>query len=164
MGLEDVRVALKSYEGKDIAKEFARREAAMRAELARRRALESGASGGAKRSGFAALIGGGGAQQQPGQTPLPGDKMVFDLIREEGMRGYKRMEEQIKAHGAQWLREEAEAMKMMEESSVKDMKKSFVGGVARLLPFVGDGDEAEQAEQAKPAAEAAAPAVAEETK
>jgi import inner membrane translocase subunit TIM50 len=149
MGLDDVREALKTYEGKNISREFARREAAMRAELMRRRELEVG-RGGAKRSGLAGLLGGGAAAQQ--QNPLmPGDKMIFDLIREDGMRRYRAIEKEVKENGAKWLREEAEMMKKLEESSAKDMKKSFVGGLSKWVPFLGDDEE-----QPRPAGEAPA--------
>jgi len=138
MGVDDVREALKTYEGKDVARTFAKREAAMRAEIKRRRELEV-TRGGSKRDGtLAGLIGGGaGASQQQ----LPDDKTIFDLIREEGMKRYRAIEKEIKDNGEKWLREEAEMVKKFEETSAKDMKKSFLGGLSKWVPFVGDGEE-----------------------
>jgi mitochondrial import inner membrane translocase subunit TIM50 len=136
MGLDDVREALKSYEGEHIPREFARRETLMRAELARRRRMESGGKGG--KTGVAALLGRGGGGGGTGPAPA-NDKMIFDLIREEGMRRYRAMEKEIRENGEKWLREEAEMMKKLEESSAKDMKKSFVGSLTKWVPF-SDGD------------------------
>jgi import inner membrane translocase subunit TIM50 len=137
VGVEDVREALKTYEGKDVARTFAKREAAMRAEIKRRRELEV-TRGGSKRGGaLAGLISAGAPQPQQ----LPDDKTIFDIIREEGMKRYRVIEKEIKDNGEKWLREEAEMMKKFEETSAKDMKKSFLGGLSKWVPFAGDGEE-----------------------
>jgi import inner membrane translocase subunit TIM50 len=144
MGVDDVREALKTFNGKDVARTFAQREAAMRAEIKRMRELEVSRGGAKRGGGLAGLLGGGatGAMQQP----LPDDKTIFDLIREEGMRRYRAIEKEIKDNGEKWLRDEAEMMKKFEETSAKDMKQSFLGGLSKWVPFAGD-DEQPKAEE-----------------
>jgi len=141
MGIDDVRPVLQSFEGKDIATEFARREAEARkafneqlaAERSKRPRLSLGslASGlGIKSSGM-----GGGMVLADGQSVAEGlaqGKMLSDQIREQGQKQYEHLEQQIREHGEQWLKEEEEEQKKMVEVQMRDMKKGafswFTGG------------------------------------
>ena len=101
-----------------------------------------GGGGKSGRGGFIGLLGGGGGAGGGAGTQAPAqDKMIFDLIREEGMRRYRAMEKEIRENGEKWLKEEAEMMKKLEESSAKDMKKSVVGSLTKWVPFSGGGEE-----------------------
>ena len=138
MGIEDVRPVLKSFEScKDnIPAEFARREAIAREEFLAQRAAEGG--GRPRRSGFGSLAGALGIKGGPapgslvygedGKTVAEGlkeGKMPSDQIREQGQRGYEFLEKQIREHGEQWLREEAEEQKKMMDAQMQDMKRGY---------------------------------------
>jgi import inner membrane translocase subunit TIM50 len=59
-------------------------------------------------------------------------KRLSDQIREQGQKQYEFIEKQIREHGAQWLKEEEEEMKKLQDAQMKDMKKGafswFPGG------------------------------------
>ena len=56
-------------------------------------------------------------------------KMLSDQIRERGQREYERLEREIQLNGAKWLKEMEEEEKRMMESSMKDMRNSWFGGI-----------------------------------
>ncbi|KAK5705098.1 mitochondrial inner membrane protein required for protein import [Elasticomyces elasticus] len=131
MGSEDVRPVLKSFEGKDIATEFARREQAAREELARQNAADAGRRPRRSLGGLGKALGLGGAAQggmvlADGQSVTAGyaaGKTLSDQIREQGQKQYEAIEKQIREHGAEWLKEEEEEQKKAIEAQMKDMKK-----------------------------------------
>src|ERR1700761_5664964 len=135
MGIDDVRTALKSFEGKHIPTEFAQREARMRAEFVKQ--MQS-AGPTKKKSTIGKLAGSIGGQRQiegqPNVSEAVADgKTLFDVMREEGMRRYKIMEEEIKKNGEAWLKEEAEMIKRMEAEAMGEMKK----GMFSWIPGIG---------------------------
>jgi len=124
MGIPDVRAAIKSFEGKDIATEFAAREARMRAAMAAERAAAK-----PKRAGLGSWVDKVVRQPQPdGQQSLAEaaaeGKTIFDVIREQGMKTFRVMEKEIRENGEKWLKEEAELMKRMEDEQKKLMKRN----------------------------------------
>jgi import inner membrane translocase subunit TIM50 len=141
MPIDDIRTALKSFEGKHIPTEFAAREALMRAELQKRTA-----GSGTKKNALGKLAGSIGGQRHIEGVPNLADAMAegknfFDVMREHGMRTYRIMEAEIKKNGEMWLKEEAEMIKKMEAESVNEMKKgmfSWIPGVGKKPPPGGD--------------------------
>lgn len=143
MGIEDVRPVLKSFEKEgggaaNIPQEFARREA-----LAKERFLaqHEASKSRAPRLSLGSLASGLGVKAQPGAgggmvladgtsvaEGLAKGKMLSELIREQGVKQYEALEQQIREHGAQWLREEEEEQKKMMEVQMKEMKKNAMGG------------------------------------
>ncbi|KAF2764428.1 HAD-like protein [Teratosphaeria nubilosa] len=140
MGTDDVRTVLKSFEGKDIAVEFARRESEARKEFNRQLAEEQKKRPRFSIGSLAGSLGvssggmGGGMVLADGQSVAEGlrqGKMLPDQIREQGQKQYEHLEKQIREHGAQWLKEEEEEQKRLMEASMRDMKKgafSWFGG------------------------------------
>jgi len=128
MGIEDVRSAIKSFEGKHIPTEFAAREARMRAQYAKDLAAAKAAKrGGRGLKSIADRVvkgGAGGASQEQMSLvdAMAEGKTMFDVMREEGMKRYRMMEKEIKENGDRWLKEEAELLKRMEEEQMKNMK------------------------------------------
>jgi import inner membrane translocase subunit TIM50 len=129
MGIEDVRKAIKSFEGADVATEFAAREARMRAKYAEELAASKSSrhGGGSKLKSLADRVvrggaGGAGQEQMSLVEAMAEGKTVFDVMRDEGMKRYKLMEKEIKENGDKWLKEEAELIKRMEEEQMKNMK------------------------------------------
>lgn len=137
MGTEDIRSVLASFDGTHIPTEFAEREARMRVELLKHSAANAAAAG-KKKSGLGKLASSfGGSRHQEGvpdvSAAMAEGKTLFDVMREEGMKRYKTMEEEIKKNGETWLKEEAEAMKKMEEEAMKEMKQ----GMFSWIPGMG---------------------------
>ncbi|KAK3111359.1 mitochondrial inner membrane protein required for protein import [Teratosphaeriaceae sp. CCFEE 6253] len=140
MTTEDVRVALKSFEGKDIATEFGRREQvareALHAQLAAdnvrrpRRSLGGLASSLGLSSAGGGGGGGGGMVLADGSTVAAGyakGLTLSDQIRVQGQKQYEAIETQIRDHGASWLREEEEEQKKAVEAQMREMKKGALG-------------------------------------
>lgn len=141
VGTDDVRQVLKSFEGQSISEEFARREQLARekfqAQIASEQRKKPKYSLGSLASGLGVQGGsgmGGGMVLADGQSVAEGlrqGKMLSDQIREQGQRQYEHLEKQIRENGEQWLREEAEEMKRLQEAQMKDMKAgafSWFGG------------------------------------
>lgn len=136
MGIDDVRSVIRSFEGKDIPTEFARRESIARENFNKQLAEER-----AKRPklSLGSMLGGGlgikadkagGMVLADGQSVSEGlaqGKMLSDQIREQGQRQYEHLEQQIREHGAQWLKEEEDEQKKMMDASLKDMKRGAFG-------------------------------------
>jgi mitochondrial import inner membrane translocase subunit TIM50 len=148
MEYDDVRKVLKSFDGTDIPKEFARREALARAEFNRKRAGEKGAAGalGGRTTGGLAGLGGlfglnpnkmslmlpVDGEQSPQEAMAQG-KMLQDIARERGQKAYQLLEKEIRENGEKWLKEDAEAQKKAQDEAMSNMKTSFTGW------FVGGG-------------------------
>lgn len=141
MGIDDVRPVLKSFEGKNIAIEFARREAEARKAFNEQLAAEKSKRPRISLGSLASALGikgsgmGGGMVLADGQSVAEGlaqGKMLSDQIREQGQKQYEHLERQIREHGEQWLKEEEEEQKKMMEMQMRDMKKGafswFTGG------------------------------------
>ncbi|KAI1756845.1 HAD-like domain-containing protein [Xylaria castorea] len=134
MEYKDTREVLKSFKGKHIPTEFARREAIARAEFQKQ--LE-----GQKRkmpSGVGALgnmlgLKGNMSMMQPVDGEVsPAEafaqgKMLQDIIRERGQRNYEMMEKQIRENGEQWLKEAQQMQEQQQAEAMNSMKSSFSG-------------------------------------
>ena len=135
MGFDDARTVLKSFEGKYIPAEFARREKLLR----ERFEAERKAKGKPKKSlGVGSFF----KQQSPDGLPSTEDamaegKMLWDVIRERGQRNYMELEKNIREEGAKWLAEREAEEKRMQEEAMKNMTR---GGFIPNL-FGGSGDD-----------------------
>jgi len=135
----DVRKILKSFDGRHIPTEFARREAIARAEFQKQLDVEkkkrpfqgkgaiSGLGGlvGLKPSNMALVV-------SPDGEPNPGEefskgKMLQDIARERGQRTYEMMEKTIRENGESWLKEEAALQDKAQQEAMDSMKSSFTG-------------------------------------
>lgn len=137
MQYSDVRKVLKSFDGKHIPSEFARREAIARKEFneqlaakKRSRALPSGMAAlgsalGLKPTSMSMTVGAEG-EQNPSEAFAQG-KMLQDIARERGQRHYEIMEKEIRENGAKWLKEEQEAMEKAQQEAMSSMMGSFGG-------------------------------------
>jgi len=136
MGTDDVRVVLDSFRGKSIPEEFARREALAREEFNRQLATERRRAPKFSLGSIAGGLGvsgkgmGGGMVLADGQSVAEGlreGKMLSDQIREQGQKQYMHLEQQIREHGEQWLREEKEEQQKAMDASMKEMKQGALG-------------------------------------
>ncbi|KAF2274340.1 NIF-domain-containing protein [Westerdykella ornata] len=153
MGVPDVRQAIKSFEGKDIATEFALREARAREEF--QKELEARKSKKPKFSAGNAIMGALGLKGQPtGMTlgdghsvseGLEQGKMLSDQFRERGQKQYEAMEKEIRENGERWLKEMAEEEKKFMEEQMKGMKQGMFG----FLTGGGAGAAAQGAQEKK---------------
>ncbi|KAF2711884.1 HAD-like protein [Pleomassaria siparia CBS 279.74] len=144
----DVRNAIKSFEGKDIPTEFARREAKMREEFNRDLAAEKAKK--PKHSLGGAVMGSLGIGKQSGMVLADGTsvseglaqgKMMSDLYREIGQKNYEAMDKEIRENGEKWLKEMAEEEKKLQEEAMKSMKSSafsWLGSGAGAAGAAGD--------------------------
>lgn len=138
MQYSDVRKVIKSFEGKHIPTEFARREAIARAEFNKRLEAE-GKRPHKGKSGVAALGSMFGLKPQnmsvlvaPEGEINPADafaqgKMLQDIARERGQRNYEELEKMIREHGEKWLKDEAAQQEAMQKEAMSNMKSSFTG-------------------------------------
>ncbi|RMD43832.1 hypothetical protein DV735_g1350, partial [Chaetothyriales sp. CBS 134920] len=121
MGFDDARTVLKSFEGKSIPEEFARREKLLREKFL----AEHPQKAKAKRSlGLGSIF----KQQSPDGLPSleqaqAEGKMVWDVIRERGQRNYLELEKRIQEEGAKFLAEREAEEKRMNEEAMKDFQK-----------------------------------------
>ncbi|KAI0433859.1 HAD-like domain-containing protein [Xylaria sp. FL1042] len=134
MEYKDVREVLKSFKGKHIPTEFARREAIARAEFQKQLEKEK-----RKRpSGVGALgnllgLKGNMSMMQPADGEIsPAEafaqgKMLQDIIRERGQRNYEMMEKQIRENGEKWLKEAQQMQEQQQAEAMNSMKSSFTG-------------------------------------
>lgn len=134
MQYSDVRKVLKSFEGKHIPTEFARREAIARREFNKqleeqhakhRRPSWFGTIGNALglKPGNMSMTVSADGEQNPSEAFAQG-KMLQDIARERGQRNYQLLEQQITEHGEKWLKEEQAAM----EKAQQEAMNSMVGG------------------------------------
>ena len=127
MGIEDVRPVLKSFENHHIPTEFARRENLAREKFQSefRSSKRSGRGLGSLASGLGmkgSAAQAGGMVLADGQSVAEGlaqGKMLSDQIREQGQKQYEYLEQQIREHGAQWLKEEEEEQKKQMELQMR---------------------------------------------
>ena len=139
MGFDDARSVLKSFEGKYIPAEFARREKLLREKF---EAERKGKGKPKKSLGLGSLF----KQQSPDGIPSTEDamaegKMYWDIMRERGQRNYMELEKNIREEGAKFLAEREAEEKRMQEDAAKNLRS---GG---FLPgWLGGGqkDEAEK--------------------
>lgn len=135
----DVRKVLKSFDGKHIPTEFARREAIARAEFNKRLETEGKKHPHKGKSGMAALGSMFGLKPQnmsvlvaPEGEINPADafaqgKMLQDIARERGQRNYEELEKMIREHGEKWLKDEAAQQEAMQKEAMNNMMSSFSG-------------------------------------
>lgn len=140
MQYSDVRKVIKSFEGKHIPTEFARREAIARQEFNARIKAEKAKH--SKPSGMGALgsmLGLGPSnmsmtvapegEQNPNEAFAQG-KMLQDIARERGQRNYELMEKEIRENGHKWLEEEKLANEKLQKEAMDNMFGSFGGWFA----------------------------------
>lgn len=159
MQYSDVRKVLKSFEGKHIPTEFARREGIARAEFNKKLEEErrKHPNRGSGKSGMAALGGLFGLKPQnmsvlvvpegeitPAEAFAQG-KMLQDLARERGQKNYEEIEKMIRENGEKWLKEEAAMQEQAQKEAMNSMKSSFAGW------FVPTGEEEKKDEDEKKA-------------
>lgn len=139
MQYSDVRKVLKSFEGKHIPTEFARREAIARAEFnkqieaQKKKNPHRGAGGiaglgsllGLKPSNMSLMVMPEG-EEAPSEAFAKG-KMLQDIARERGQRNYELMEKEIRENGEKWLKEEAALQEKAQQEAMSSMKSSFTG-------------------------------------
>lgn len=134
LNLPDVRKALKSFEGKDIPTEFAKREAKLREQLNQNMGDKSKKS---SRSGGGFLMGALGMKNTGQMVYEDGTvaegyaqgKTLSDQIRERGVKHYEMVEKEIKEHGESWLKLQEEEMKKQQEEMMKSMKSGFTSWI-----------------------------------
>ena len=138
MEYPDVRKVLKSFEGKHIPTEFARREAIARkefnAQLAKQKhSKPSGMS--AIGSMFGLKPGNMSVMASPEELGTSHDfsqgKMLQDVVREQGMKTYEALEKQIRESGEDWLKQQKEAMEKLQKEAMQNMFGSFQFGATK---------------------------------
>jgi mitochondrial import inner membrane translocase subunit TIM50 len=149
MQYKDVREVLKSFEGKHIPTEFARREALARAEFnkeyekqkkARRSGMGTlGSLLGLKPSNMSMMVPVDGEQSQT--EAFAQGKMLQDITRERGQRHYELLEKDIRENGEKYLREEQENNEKLQAEAMHTMKSSFSGW---FLPSGASSDSNDQ--------------------
>ncbi|KAB8069989.1 HAD-like domain-containing protein [Aspergillus leporis] len=129
MGVEDVRPILKSFEGKDIPIEFAKREKAMRERFQNELGEEQKKRPRVSMGSLASAFGLKSTRTLDGeQTPSEGlaqGKMLWDQIRERGQKNYEMMEKEIRENGEKWLAEMAAEEEKARQEQMDQMKGSF---------------------------------------
>ncbi|KAL8372453.1 hypothetical protein RB595_001993 [Gaeumannomyces hyphopodioides] len=137
MQYPDVRVVLKSFDGKKIPEEFARREAIARQKFQERLKAEKKQHPHKGQGLFGAVGGAFGLKPSKMSVMQPVDgeesitealaqgKMLQDIARERGQRQYERLEKMVQENGEQWLKEEAEAQQKAQAEMMASMKTSF---------------------------------------
>ncbi|GAO13622.1 hypothetical protein UVI_02017310 [Ustilaginoidea virens] len=135
MQYSDVRKVLKSFQGKHIPTEFARREASARKEFnkeleQKKKTKKSGVGAlsnllGLKSSNLSMTIPPEG-EQNPTEAFSQG-KMLQDLARERGQRNFELLEKEIRENGEKWLMEEQQAMEKAQQEAMNSMMGSFLG-------------------------------------
>ncbi|KAI0895423.1 NIF-domain-containing protein [Annulohypoxylon nitens] len=133
MQYKDVRTVIKSFDGKHIPTEFARREAIARKEFQkqfesekRKRASGMGALGGllGLKPGNMSMMVPAEGEISPSEAFAQG-KMLQDIARERGQRNYEMMEKEIRENGEKWLKEEQAANEKAQAEAMSSMKSSF---------------------------------------
>ncbi|KUI57380.1 Mitochondrial import inner membrane translocase subunit tim50 [Cytospora mali] len=139
MQYSDVRKVLKSFEGKHIPTEFARRESIARAEFNKQLEAERRKHPHKGKSAVAALGSMFGLKpqnmsvmavpegEQDPATAFAQGKMLQDIARERGQRNYEEMEKMIRENGEKWLKEEAALQEAAQKEAMNNMKSSFSG-------------------------------------
>ncbi|KAH7313699.1 HAD-like domain-containing protein [Stachybotrys elegans] len=133
MEYPDVRKILKSFEGKHIPTEFARRESIARrefnAQLAQRKHSKPsgmaalGSMFGMKPSNMSMMASADG--EQSASEAFAQGKMLQDIVRERGQKNYEALEQQIRENGEMWLKEQQAAMEKAQQEAMQNMTGSF---------------------------------------
>ncbi|KLU85923.1 mitochondrial import inner membrane translocase subunit tim-50 [Magnaporthiopsis poae ATCC 64411] len=152
MQYPDVRVVLKSFEGKKIPEEFARREALARKKFQERLKAEKRQHPHKGQGLFGAVGGAFGLKPSKMSVMQPVDgeesitealaqgKMLQDIARERGQRQYERLEKMVQENGEQWLKEEAEAQEKAQAEMMASMKTSFTSWFGNSAPAEKKGE------------------------
>ena len=149
----DVRKVIKSFDGKHIPSEFARREAVARAEFNKQLEAQKGKRTSKSQGGGMGMLSNmlGLKPSNMSLTVLPDGeenpteafakgKMLQDIARERGQRNYELIEKEIRENGEKWLKEEAELMEKAQKEAMKSMQSSFTGWFG-LQPDKGSEDD-----------------------
>ncbi|RDA91361.1 hypothetical protein CP533_0005, partial [Ophiocordyceps camponoti-saundersi (nom. inval.)] len=132
----DVRKVIKSFEGKHIPTEFARREAIARKEF--KKQLDAQKSKYSKSSGMGALSSLLGLKPEKMSMTVPVDgeqnpveafaqgKMLQDLARERGQRNYALLDQEIQKNGDKWLKEEQEMAEKLQKEAMNNMMSTVL--------------------------------------
>ncbi|KAI9857575.1 MAG: mitochondrial inner membrane protein required for protein import [Trichoglossum hirsutum] len=147
MGTTDIRTVLKSFEGKHIPTEFARREAIARVQFQKQLAEERAKR--PKRSGMGILgnalgikpmgtvmVSSDGTLEQSAAEAFEQGKMMQDIVRERGQRQYELLEKEIRENGEKLLKEWAAEEEKAKEEQMKGMTKTL----ASVFGGGGGGD------------------------
>jgi mitochondrial import inner membrane translocase subunit TIM50 len=143
MGFDDTRAVLKSFEGKFIPAEFARREKLLREKFEAK--LQEERTKRPKRTvgGIGSLF---GVKNQPSPDGLENSadaleqgKMLWDQIRERGQKQYELIDTQIREEGQKWLDDMAAEEKKFQDEQMNNMKSGFFGWLT--TPFSPKGGE-----------------------
>ncbi|KAG6000037.1 mitochondrial inner membrane protein required for protein import [Claviceps maximensis] len=134
MQYSDVRKVLKSFEGKHIPTEFARREAIVRQEFNKQLEQQKKKSKGSGVGALSNLLGLKSSkmsmtmvpegEQNPSEAFAQG-KMLQDLARERGQRNYELLEKEIRENGEKWLKEEQVAVEKAQQEAMSSMMGTF---------------------------------------
>ena len=127
MGVEDVRTLLKSFEstkGNEIPAKFAEREKALRERFNKMMEEEKKKK---PSLSMGTVISALGIKSGDSAAAGVGDKMPWDLLREQGQKNYELIESQIRENGETWLKEMAEEEEKARQEQMKSMKGSFTG-------------------------------------
>lgn len=142
MDFEDTRSVLKSFEGKHIPTEYARRESVAREKFQQQLADERAKR--PKRSGVGLLGSALGLSKSgmDGMEPSFSEgfeqgKTLMDQVRERGQKQYEMLEKEIRENGQKWLEEMAAEEKKFQEEAMKNMKG---GGIFSMFSAGGGGD------------------------
>jgi import inner membrane translocase subunit TIM50 len=143
MGFDDTRAVLKSFEGKFIPAEFARREKLLREKFEAKLAEERTKRPKRTVGGIGSLF---GVKNQPSPDGLENSaealeqgKMLWDQIRERGQKQYELIDKQIREEGQKWLDDMAAEEKKFQDEQMNNMKSGFFG--ALTAPFGSKGGE-----------------------
>ena len=134
MGFDDTRAVLKSFDGKFIPAEFARREKLLREKFEAKMKEEGKKKPRRTVGGLGSLFGGGRQPSSDGLGPASEyeqGKMVWDQIRERGQKQYELIDKQIREEGQKWLDDMAAEEKKFQEEQMKNMKSGFFGWFPR---------------------------------
>ncbi|KAI1321968.1 NIF-domain-containing protein [Xylariaceae sp. FL0255] len=132
MEYKDTREVLKSFKGKHIPTEFARREAIARAQF-KKQIDEQKKKRGSGVGSLGNMLGIKGSMMvQPEGELSPSEafaqgKMLQDIVRERGQRNYEQMEKMIRENGESWLKEAQQAQEQQNQEMMNSMKSSFTG-------------------------------------
>jgi mitochondrial import inner membrane translocase subunit TIM50 len=136
--VNDVRPVLQSFEGKDIAIEFAKREKTMRQEFEKGLAEEQAKKPRHGVSSLISLLGLKRSVSLDGEiSPVEGleqGKMFWDQLRERGQKNYLILEKEIQETGEQFLADVAAE----EEKAMQEHMKGIKGSLTGFFGFGGN--------------------------
>lgn len=142
MNFDDLRKVLKSFEGKKIPEEYARREAVFREKYQQKMAEEVKKRPKHGLGGMFSAIAGPPQGQLVGADgkPLPTladaiaeGKTYQDLVRERGQKQYEFVNKQLEENGEKMLQEAMEEEKRLNEEGMREYGKNL----SAWIPFVG---------------------------